>query len=281
MKFLSEKINPYVDFVKRISAALENLKQQGVTPTLESNEIKELIVLSSDFSEKVDIMINAKDVVNPASLYDSVLAMQELSNNAIIRLDVKWIPEILEASNQTLSSAGKQLTFEQTASRLSDYYNELSEMKVVSATMSEMCQDLNRNPDRELVALQPFADNLNDMIGKIVEPMKGVMGSICEALRQAFKKLGEILKENVLDKLAEALRKAAEWLDRFKLSMLEKMFKFIAEVAKLGGENGWNIKEIAVEMPEVGLKFEKLGELPLPIPMPDIKQPKVTVRFSP
>jgi len=278
---LGEKIEPYVNFVNRISTPLENLKQKRARGTVEPDEIKELIILSSVFSERVDTMINAKDMVNPAVLYDSVLAMQELSNKILVSFDAEGVSEILEVTNQTLFSAGKQLTFEQAASRLSDYYAELSDMKVVSATMSEMCLDLNKNPDRELCALEPFVTNLNELISKIVEPMKGVLGSIGKRLKQAFKKLGEILKENVLDKLAEALRKAAEWLDRFKLSMLEKMFKFIAQVAKLGRENGWNIKEIVVEMPEVGLKFEKLGELPLPIPMPDIKQPKVTVRFSP
>ena len=117
------------------------------------------------------------------------------------------------------------------------------------------------------------------------EGSKGIFNSVFERLKKAFKSLVGFLKDEVADKLIGAFKKAAEALDKLKLWMLKSMFRFVGQVAELAKQNGWNVKEINVEMPDIGIKLEKLEiigiETPIPIPMPQITPPKVAMKLIP
>ena len=62
------------------------------------------------------------------------------------------------------------------------------------------------------------------------------------------------------------------------------MFGFIDEVVKLAKDKNWNVKQINMTMPEIGVDFAEIdvpfiGKI-FKIPLPDITQPKVTVTFT-
>jgi hypothetical protein len=82
----------------------------------------------------------------------------------------------------------------------------------------------------------------------------------------------------------EALNFFVEKLNWAKLKLIEGMFGFIDQVVKLAKEKNWNVKEINMQMPEIGVDFAEINVpsigIKIKIPLPDITQPKVTVTFT-
>lgn len=290
---MSEKIAPYVNFAKKISSPLDMLQQpKKLGAITEIEEIKDLNISISAFQETIESVESGKSVVNPASLYDRTLSIRDIISN----FDTTLAKQILNEANETLVMAGKQLTFDETNSHLFDYYSVMSDMKFASETMSEVCGQISRNKDKGLIGLDEFANALNNskkqillkskkIFGSVGKGSRGIFNSVIERLKKAFGGLVRFLKNKVVKKLIGAFKKVAEALDKLKLWMLKSMFRFVGEVAKLAKENGWNVKQINVEMPNIGVKLEKLeiagSETPIPIPMPDITPPKVSMILIP
>lgn len=279
---MNDKMVLYADFAKSIDAPFNKIhKSEKYRTLVETDQFKDLELLISSFQEAMKSIESGESVVNPASLYDRILSIRQLSDS----FDTPWTKQILDNANETLCSTGKQLTFDETNLHLFDYYSVMSDMKFVSETMSETCRSISENPKRGLNDLDEYANTLESGVDGILGKMKGFLGLIGDQLKDAFKNLSKFLKEHVVDKLKEAFKKAAELLDKLKLMMLESMFRFVGKVAELANENGWKVKEINIEMPEIGVKLEKLTiatiSTPIPIPIPQITPPKVSMKFIP
>lgn len=277
-----EKIEPYFEFAKKNDNSLKKLRQtEKFKPVSKTDVFRDLNLSLSAFQGTIESIKSCTSEVNPAALYDFTLSIRDFSES----LDAPVTRQIFNSANETLASAGKQLTLNDANSRLFDYYSVLSDMKFVSETMSETCQEISRSPKGALTDLSAFADTLENSVDGILSKIGNFLGSVGESLKNAFKNLAKFLKNNVIDKLKEAFNKAAEALDKLKLMMLQSMFRFVGKVADLAKENGWNVKEIKVEMPEIGVKLEKLQiasiSTPIPIPMPQITPPKVSMTFIP
>ncbi|NHJ31389.1 MAG: hypothetical protein FK732_00860, partial [Asgard group archaeon] len=269
---MNERMTPYVSFTRKIDSALDELKQSKKFGGIASiDEFKDLNIAISAFQETIESIESGKSAVNHASLYDRTLSIRDISSNFATSSTI----QILNEANETLALASKQQTFGETNSHLLNYYSVMSDMKFVSETMSEVCGQIRRNGDKGLTSLDEFANTLDNSVngillkskeifGSVGKGLKGIFQSFIERFKKAFKGMVRFLKNKVLDKLIGAIKKAAEALDKLKLWMLKSMFRFIGEVAKLAKENGWNVKEINVEMPDIGVKLEKLGNIPIP-----------------
>jgi hypothetical protein len=280
---MNEKLVPYADFGEKIESQYKKLKEsENYTALAKIDEFKDLHLAISSFQKTIKSIKSGKSVVNSAYLYDRTLSIRDISGN----FDTPWTNQILKDANETLVSEGKLLTLDETNHHLFDYYSVMSDMKFISDTMSETCVEISKTPNRGgLKDLDEFANALKSKVDGILLKMTGFFGSVGEDFRDAFQDLAKFLKEKVVDKLKEAFKKAADALDKLKLMMLESMFRFIVKVAELAKQNGWTVKEINVEMPEIGVKFEKLEiasiSTPIPIPMPQITPPKVSMKFVP
>jgi len=115
-------------------------------------------------------------------------------------------------------------------------------------------------------------DGLRAKISGIIERMKQVIGSASNVLKKALGNLE-----------LEALKVIGEKLDEFKLKLIANMFAFIAKVSQLANEQNWIIKEISMEMPEIGLEVAEVSAFGFSanIHIPKITQPKVSVKFTP
>ena len=285
--------NIYFELADKISSSLKTPKalekQAGIAQFL---EMKEFEFSVSGFLSRVEFSRSGKSAINDAALYDSLLTVQENSRKALMRSYSKSIEEFSNEIDLTLASAGKELTFEDTNSRLFDYLSSLSDMKVVSETMAEVCKETNKHPlskaGGSLDGVKPLVERLASRLGSIMDKMKGVLDPIVEEFRKQIDSLWEFTKSSAKDavgKFKEAFKWISEKLEQFQLSMLEKMFRWVGRIAELAKVNGWSVQNIHVELPEIGVKFEKLKialiETPIPIPIPEIKQPKASMTFAP
>ena len=279
---MNEKMFAYVDFAENITESFKQLRQREKLGALaKAVEFRDLSASISGFQETIELIKSGKSVVNPASMYDRTLSIRDLSGN----FETPWANQILNRANETLASASRHLTFEETEVHIFNYCSAISDMKFISDAMSELCIEISRNQNRELKNLDEFADTFRDSINGLLVKMKGFFGSVGEDLKGAFEYLAKVLREKIVDKLKDALKKAAELLDKLKLRMLESMFRFVGQVAELAKKNGWTVKEISVELPEIGVKLEKLQiasvSTPIPIPVLQITTPKVSMKFAP
>jgi len=126
-------------------------------------------------------------------------------------------------------------------------------------------------------------DGLRAKISGIIERMKQVIGSASNVLKKALGNLEQFFKQSILPKFLEALKVIGEKLDEFKLKLIANMFAFIAKVSQLANEQNWIIKEISMEMPEIGLEVAEVSAFGFSanIHIPKITQPKVSVKFTP
>ena len=277
---------PYLGFSKKIASSVKP-KQFEMEKIDELEEFKDWKISISAFQETTRLIESGELEINPASMYDRVLSISNVGSH----FDNPVVGKIVNDANQTLDLAGPKSNFEEMNSQILNYYTVLSDMKLVSETMSATCEQTNSSDLSELA--ESLENSINEILKKIdkifgkKEPGdEGIFSSIFEYLKNAFNNLVKTLKENpVVDKLKEAFKKAAEFLDKAKLWMLASMFGFISKVAELAKKYGWTVKEINVEMPEIGVKLEKLkiGSIstPIPIPVPQINPPKVSIIFTP
>ncbi len=294
---MGEIISQYVGFSKEFSKSLTNLEKKlenKKRKKMQSYEINELTNIGSKLNAAITSRERGGPPIDHATFYDSVTTIKELTESALMEFNIDELKEIEKETNQAVESAAKKMTVRKASNRLLKYSSSLSDLSIISESIKEICLEINKSKGLgekidaktkffEVRKTKNFFGDLKTKISEIIDRMKYVIGSASDALKRAFKKMEKFFKQSVLPGFLDALKFIGEKLNEFKLKLIENMFGFIGEVAKLAKEQNWKIKEINMEMPEIGLDFAgvNVAGININIPIPKITQPKVSVRFTP
>ena len=293
---MGEAISPYISFSEEFSKSLGNIEKRlgKKKEQIRSYEIKELVNIGSTLNAAITSRKAGGPFISHATFYDSVTTIKELTESALLEFNINELKEIEKETNQAVELAAKKMTVKKASNRLLNYISSLSDLSIISESIKEICFEINKYKGTEekfdakkqffeVEKAKTFIEDLKTKISGIIDRMKYVIGSASDALKKAFKRMENFFKQSVLPKFLAALKFIGEKLNEFKLKLIENMFGFIGEVAKLAREKNWEIREINMEMPEIGLEFAEINALGISanIPIPKITQPKVSVKFTP
>lgn len=271
---MSEITKAYISMAKQIENPIKKLSEKGVMNAVSGD----LIVTGSAISPFADTLAAGSNV-NPGTLYDSALTIQALSANLLRSQPSEEVITIEKISKIAVEEIKKQLKPDDSEHIL-DYYRNLTDFEIVSKGIEEVCEQLSQSKEPESLwdlVKNWFADAKTRILGAI-QGLPGIIGTIGQELIQVVTDLGATIGENVT-KFAEKASEFVNKIHEFTLSLIRKMFKFVAEIQTIANNNKWNIQEINIEMPSCEVNVVTIG--PVPIPIPKLSTPKLSVKFLP
>ena len=300
----------YVDYSEKLSNSLKNLKvmleseklkleakekvTKGTRQLICSDEINELISISADLSSTVTSSVSEGAFINHGTFFDSVTTIRDLTESALFKFNIKELVEIKEETDKVVELAAEKMTVRHFTARYLEYSRSLSDISIISDGIKAICIEINKSRIRDKSLTEEkflevertknlFAD-LESKFNGIINRMKRVIGSISNALKNAFDTLTDSFNNFNLKEFLNALKDIFNKILNFiPLKLIEKMFGLIGEVAKLGEKYNLKIKEIIMTMPEIGTELAQVN-LPfinISIPLPKIVQPKVSMKLLP
>ena len=259
---------------KEIEKPIKKLAEKGVTSAISGD----LIVTGSAISPFASSLAEGSDV-NPGTLYDSALTIQTLSANLLTSQPSEEVKAIENISKQAVAEIKKQLKVD-TSEHIFDYYRDLTDFEIVSNGIGEVCQQLAKSekPESLWELVKNWFKETKERIIGAVNRLSGIIGTVGQELITVLKELGTTIGKKIstfATKVSEFINKIHE----FTLSLIRKMFKFIAEIQTIANDNKWNIEEINIEMPSCEVQVVTIGLIPIPIPK--LSTPKLSVKFLP
>jgi len=273
---LSEALKSYIEMIKNISAPLKKL-QEIKSPTF---ELQNLLATGGAISTMIGKIGSAGSSVNTAALYDSTMSVRTMGENVLVSFDSPEVKAIVEESNEAAEKIKEKVNFEQSNEHLFNYYKDLADLAIVSKGTEEMCKQISRKENEKSIwsIIKNWFTGIKSRITHMLAKMEGIIGSIGEELKST---LGELEKtiEKSLEKFVESLNNLVSKVQGFALNLIRKMLNFAQEIQKLAQECKWNVKEILIELPS--FEVEVFTVLTLPIPIPKISTPKLSINFAP
>lgn len=258
----------------KIEGPIKRLAKKGVTSAV----FDDLIVTGSAISPFASSLAAGSDV-NPGTLFDSASTVQALTAHLLRSQPIEEVKEIEIITTQALAEMKGQLKVD-TSEHIFDYYRDLTDFEIVSKGIEEVCQQLSQNAKPE--SLWELVTNwFNEAKARIlgaVKRLSGIIGTIGQELIKVVDELGTSIGKKIsifASKVSEFINKIHE----FTLSLIRKMFRFIAEIQTIANNNKWNIQEINIEMPSCEVSVVTIGLIPIPIPK--LSTPKLSVKFLP
>jgi hypothetical protein len=111
-----------------------------------------------------------------------------------------------------------------------------------------------------------------------LERAKLVAGLVGKELSTSLEDLGKHIGKNIKG-FVEKLRNLAAKIYSFTLNIIEKLFSFVADIQKLAKDKKWDMDKLTIEIPSAG--FSIISVLGIPIPIPEIKTPTISISFKP
>lgn len=275
---MSEALKSYLSMVKNITEPMKEL-QEIAREQPQITVLQDLVATGSAISTTA-AGLEQTGYVNSASLYDSTLNVQTLSENVLTSMKTEGILIVARESKRTASEIRSKLDFQQSNAHLFDYYKDISDLAVVTKSIEEVCLQLSRSqkPESLWSLIKNWFIDVKSRVEAVVTRLTTVFGRIGQELASALTGI-EATIEKAVSEFAKKLKIFVAKVHEFALSLIRKMFNFVGEIQKIAQEYKWNIKEISVEIPSCEVEvFTVVG---FPIPVPKISTPKLAIAFAP
>lgn len=273
---MSEALKTYISMVEKITKPIKKLGDIKSPLT----EVQDLLATGAAIDTMATNIRQTGSPVNSAALYDSASTIQTLSESVLVRLDSEDAKIVAEESKITAKAIRRDVDFEQANEHLFDYYQNVSDLAVVSKTIEEVCLKLaeSKKPETLWDMIKNFFRDLKSRITEVIRRLSGIVGLIGQELASAVDELGKAI-EAKMAQFVERLKSTMEKIHQLTLTLIRKMFKFLGEIQEIAKENKWSIKQILVEMPSCDVNVVTV--IGFPVPIPKINTPKLTITFAP
>jgi hypothetical protein len=218
---------------------------------------------------------------NTASLYNFASNVNTSSKLTLADNSSKEVQRIKDESSKAVEVLKKEVTFKDSNSAIFDYYNTVSDSIVASEVVRELCKtignDVTEKPPQWSIIKGLFV-HIKEKLHNAIERSKIFIGVVGAKLKSSLNSLGRAVGKDIV-KFIEKLKNLAGRIYTFTLTIIEKLFSFISDIRDIAQEKKWNIDQITLEIPSVG--FSVLTVQGIPIPIPEIRTPTVSIAFKP
>jgi hypothetical protein len=264
------------NWVKNITAYSKPL----IEVSAPSKTIRDIVASSKAVGE----MISGKAyVLNAALLFDSASTIGTLSAKAAPVSSGEVNKALIKISNETAKAKNqmKEVIDQKSATEhILDYYRAMSDSALIAHGFHEIAGVIKDTTDPKTLGdkIKGWFSEIIDKINSIGARLKGIIGDFGNELLSAI----EDLKKHVggaLAKVVDKFRALVTKFHDFTLYLIKKMFDFVGEVQEMAEERKFTMNAITMEMPSLDVEVVTVAGVPIPIPK--VQTPKLTISFSP
>jgi len=266
-------------WIKNITAYTKPLKEIPQPPQV----VKEIVASSNAAKGLISSFKVTGVITNPALVFDSASTIETLSAKAA-PISSGTVHEALTKISLETAKAKTQIKAvvdqKNATEHILDYYKALSDSVLITRGLKEIGIAIkeNKNAKSRGNKIKGWVEEIIDKIKSIGTRLKAVIADFDKALLDAINDLKNHLGRTLSDIVAKFRALVAKFHE-FALYLIRKMFDFVGEVQEIAEEKKFTMKEITMEVPSYDVEVLIIAGVPIPIPK--IQTPKLTISFRP
>lgn len=284
---LMQWYSQFIDHISDPDGIVSKIKQIEESPS-----IKGLNAIAKFYSALSPGMVNNINRVKAAEdLHQTKTLADEITSSMLSQVKGEKTDQLEKNLKETNATATKleaelyeQSTFTDASGNLTGYLFACSNAQSSSQLLENIASDLGKvETNTELESdiwnkIRKFWSLLKEKVSSIMDKIKGSVLAIGSEIIAGLGELEDAISKG-RDKVAELFKNIANRFYDFVNEILERMFDFVNQFSVLAKKKGFGLKSIEVKLPSIDIKF--VNVLTIPVPIPKMNPPDVTVTFAP
>ena len=225
------------------------------------------------------VAANVNELATDLSSQVSSVSGQEPSAEAVTVKARTMSDEVQRIAVSQAEAAEKDTTENDVANATSDYLAVVSDCQTVSDQVKEIAVRLAEPRRIGWETIRHLIESIKDRIGKLLTTLKSLIDKDAAALWRAITDFAEAVKDGAEDKIHSFLKNLSDRLRGFAARLIGLIFSFAVWVQGIAERKNFNLKQLEVQLPTLQSELVNVG--PLPLPIPKLTTPVITITFEP